>query len=105
MFNNKNIARMFVLLRNPLERVISKYYANLTNHEVADMTLTQYIRSGGRRVENNYLTRSLSGRLGGEVKVYHLDLARELLRRKFVVGLADDFVASVNLFHRCVLCS
>ena len=62
------------------------------------MTLPQYVRSGGHRVENNYLTRYLSGRYGGKLDVSHLDIAREFLRRKFVVGLASDLPASANLF-------
>lgn len=58
----------------------------------------KYIRSGGYRVENNYLTRYLSGRYGGNLLVHHLDIAREFLRRKFVVGLASDLPTTADLF-------
>ena len=82
-----------------MERAISKYYADLAaDPEVAGMSLPQYVRSGGLRVENNYLTRYLSGQYGGKLSVYHLNLAREFLRRKFVVGLASDLPATANLF-------
>ena len=64
------------------------------------MTLSQYVRAGGHRVENNYLTRYLSGRYGGKLEVKHLNLAREFLRRKFLVGLASDLPATANLFTR-----
>lgn len=99
IFNNRNRARIFAVLRHPLDRAISKYYADLgSDPDVAGMTLPQYVRSGGHRVENNYLTRYLSGRYGGKLTVHHLDVAREFLRRKFVVGLASDLPATANLF-------
>lgn len=99
LFNNENRARLFAVFRHPLDRAISKYYADLASDpEVAGLTLTQYIRQGGHRVQNNYLTRHLSGRYGGKLEVFHLDVARELLRRKFVVGLARDLPATTNLF-------
>mmetsp|Transcript_31688 Transcript_31688/g.64029 ORF Transcript_31688/g.64029 Transcript_31688/m.64029 type:complete len:672 (+) Transcript_31688:87-2102(+) len=99
LFNNLNRARVFAVFRNPIERAISKYYADLASDpDVAGMTLTQYVRQGGHRVQNNYLTRHLSGRYGGKLEVFHLDVAREFLRRKFVVGLARDLPATTNLF-------
>ena len=99
LFNNLNRARVFAVFRNPIERAISKYYADLASDpEVFGMTLSQYVRSGGHRVQNNYLTRHLSGRYGGKLDVFHLDVAREFLRRKFVVGLSRDLPATTNLF-------
>ena len=99
LFNNLNRARVFAVFRNPIERAMSKYYADLASDpEVAGLTLPQYIRQGSHRVQNNYLTRHLSGRYGGKLDVWHLDIARELLRRKFVVGLARDLPATTNLF-------
>mmetsp|Transcript_6737 Transcript_6737/g.10960 ORF Transcript_6737/g.10960 Transcript_6737/m.10960 type:complete len:672 (-) Transcript_6737:51-2066(-) len=99
LFNNLNRARLFAVFRNPIERAISKYYADLASDpDVAGLTLTQYVRQGGHRVQNNYLTRHLSGRYGGKLEVWHLDVAREFLRRKFVVGLARDLPATSNLF-------
>ena len=98
VFNNRNRARVFAVLRNPLERAISKYYADVASDpDVAGMTLPQYVRSTAR-VENNYLTRYLSGRYGGNLEVKHLNIARELLRRKVVVGLSSNLPATANLF-------
>lgn len=99
IFNNRNRARLFVVLRHPLERAISKYYADLTSDpDVAGMSLPMYVRSGGQRVENNYLTRHLAGRYDGTLTLRHLNVARELLRRKFVVGLASDLPATTTVF-------
>jgi len=100
IYNAVNRARMFALLRHPLERAISKYHADVaSDRDLAGISLTRYVREGGAgRVENNYLTRHLSGRYGGKLSLHHLDLARELLRRKFVVGIADDLPGSARLF-------
>ncbi len=61
--NNRNSARIFAVLRRPLDRAMSKYYADVESDPYeAGMTLPQYyVRSGGHRVENNYLIRHLSG--------------------------------------------
>ena len=100
IYNAVNRARMFALLRHPIERAISKYHADVaSDRDLAGISLTRYVREGGAgRVENNYLTRHLSGRYGGKLSLQHLDLARELLRRKFVVGIADDLPGSARLF-------
>ncbi|KAL7538956.1 hypothetical protein ACHAWF_006252, partial [Thalassiosira exigua] len=99
VFNNRNRARMFAVLRHPLDRAVSKYRADVaSNPSVSGMTLAQYVRSREYPVENNYLTRYLSGKYGGRLEVKHLDIAREFLRRKFVVGLASELPATMNLF-------
>ncbi|KAL9183639.1 hypothetical protein ACHAXT_004495 [Thalassiosira profunda] len=98
VFNNRNRARSFAILRHPLERAISKYHSALVSDpNVAGMTLTQYIRSAAY-LPDNYLTRFLSGRYRRKLGLEHLDIAREILRRKFVVGLASDLPASMNMF-------
>lgn len=99
VFNDNNRARAFAVLRHPLDRAVSKYYSDLASDpEVAGMSLTQYVRSGKSRVENNYLTRFLTGQYGGALGVHHMDVARECLRRKFVIGLASDLPGTVRVF-------
>ena len=42
VFNNRNRARIFAVFRHPMERAVSKYYADLASvPEVAGMTLPQ----------------------------------------------------------------
>ncbi len=42
LFNNRNRVRIFAVFRHPMERAISKYYADLeSDPEVAGMTLPQ----------------------------------------------------------------
>lgn len=80
---------------------MSQYYADIeSDPAVASMPLQQYIRSGEGRLENNRLTRYLSGRYHGDLREEHLDIAREFLRRKFVVGLARDLPTTAELFSR-----
>jgi hypothetical protein len=66
---------------------------------VAGFTLPQYVRSGGSHVENNYITRYLSGQLLGTLGIEHLDYAREFLRKKVVIGLARDLPTSASVFN------
>jgi hypothetical protein len=42
LYNNRNRVRLFAVFRHPMERAISKYYADLgTDPEVTGMTLPQ----------------------------------------------------------------
>jgi hypothetical protein len=101
IFDSQNRAIMFSVFRHPLDRAISKYYADIASDTaVAGMTLQQYVRSGEGHLENNHMTRYLSGVYHGDLKEHHLDVAREFLRRKFVVGLARDLPTTADLFTR-----
>lgn len=99
IFNKRNRVRIFAVFRHPLERATAKYYADLASvPELTGITFSQYMLSPGDHVENNYLTRTLSGRHEGILHIHHLDVAREFLRSKFVVGLASDLPTSAELF-------
>lgn len=101
IFDSQNRVIMFAVFRHPLDRAMSQYYADIASDPaVASMSLQQYIRSGEDRLENNHLTRYLSGRYHGDLREEHLDIAREFLRRKFVVGLARDLPTTAELFSR-----
>ena len=101
IFDSQNRVIMFSVFRHPLDRAMSQYYADIASDPaVAGMTLQQYVRSGEDRLENNHLTRYLSGRYHGDLREEHLDIAREFLRRKFVVGLARDLPTTAELFSR-----
>lgn len=101
IFDSDNRVIMFAVFRHPFDRAMSKYYADIASDPaVAGIPLQQYIRSGENRLENNHMTRYLSGRYHGDLRVEHLDIAREFLRRKFVVGLARDMPTTAELFLR-----
>merc|ERR1712232_546119 len=53
-----------------------------------NITLEQYAESNW--VENNYMTRMLTSKSGGALQRSDIDLAKEILRRKCLVGIFDD---------------
>ena len=64
-------ARMFTIVRHPIERVQSLFYSlSISEH----ISLEMWARS--RRVESNRLTRFLSNQLEGELTQNHLDTAK-----------------------------
>ncbi|EJK73943.1 hypothetical protein THAOC_04412 [Thalassiosira oceanica] len=62
------------------------------------ISLEMWARS--RRVESNRLTRFLSNQLEGELTQNHLNTAKEVLRRKCIVGLFEEKVDSWQRFQR-----
>ena len=96
--NNKLVcqtSRMFTIIRHPIERVQSLFYSlSISEH----ISLEMWARS--RRVESNRLTRFLSNQLEGELTQNHLNTAKEVLRRKCIVGLFEEKVDSWLRFQR-----
>jgi hypothetical protein len=58
-----------------------------------DVTMEQYAK--GKGIENNWLTRFLTGKTEGALSSEHLELAKKILNAKFVVGFLDDMDESV----------
>jgi len=98
MFTPRNRGRMFALFRHPIERAVSLFHFVQDTHwrnkqtfqqDLADLTIEDYFRGG--IAENNWMTRFLTGELiKGELDEYDLDLAKEILRRKCLVGLLKE---------------
>jgi len=95
--------RMFALFRHPVDRAVSEfYYLQMAtweptyNPELAAMTLDQYAHSP--YIERNWVTRMLVNKLGGEIYENDLNLAKEIIRRKCLVGLVRDMDESVRRF-------
>lgn len=64
---------------------------------VKDMTLEQFALS--EHLQDNFLTRTLSRNRDAPLTQADLNVAKEVLKRKFVVGLYDDFEESVHRFE------
>lgn len=102
----KHRGRAFTVLRHPVHRAASMFYylQNATWEETYDptlrnLTVAEYARSG--KAESDWMTRFLvnkpeSVELGTEDVV----LAREILRRKFLVGLLTHMEESITRFER-----
>ena len=89
LLDSDHYARMFTFLRHPIERAASVYANHHKSHEqISKMSFEEYAKS--KYAENNWMVRFLSGKTSGEVTNDHLSVAKEVLRRKFVIGLMDQ---------------
>ncbi len=95
LFSTQYCARAFLLLRNPVGRSVSMFYTRKATGVLGpEVTLEQYAK--GKGIENNWLTRYLTGKTEGALANEHLELAKKVLNAKFVVGFLDDMEESVH---------
>jgi len=97
--------RLFAVFRHPVERAVSMfYYIQVADWEpsyapeLKSWTLEQYARS--EKIENNWMTRQLANQPGGELTDYHLKIAMEVIRRKFLVGTMKKLEESMTRFEQ-----
>ena len=97
LFSKTYKARAFTMIRHPIERALSTYHAiqlHSKKDEIKNMTLTEYVDS--EHVETNWLTRFLTNRRqDGKLEREHVEIAKEILRQKFLIGLYDHFEESI----------
>lgn len=91
--------RALVILRHPIERVVAEYERlRMFDEDVNRMTLEEFARSD--HLEDNILTRALSRQTDGQpLGNIHLAKAKEILKRKFVVGLFSRMEDSLVRFE------
>ncbi|KAL3803455.1 hypothetical protein ACHAWO_002463 [Cyclotella atomus] len=97
--------RCFALLRHPVKRAISMFYYlrdatwEHTYSEVyKSMTIEEYAVS--QYAEDNWMVRFLTNEMSGILNDGHLDLAKQILQSKCLVGLLEEFPQSVKRFNR-----
>lgn len=100
--------RMFTLFRHPIERAASLFYfiqesqwkqPGTRNDQFADMTIEQFYREGF--AENNWMTRFLTNELTkGEITENDLNIAKEVLRKKCLVGLLEEKGETFERIHK-----
>ena len=97
--------RMFTVFRHPIERAISMFYyiqvadwEPTYSPELKDWTIEQYAESD--RIENNWMTRQLSGQLSGDLNDDALAVAMEVIRSKFLVGLMTEMDRTMERFEK-----
>mmetsp|Transcript_28187 Transcript_28187/g.60501 ORF Transcript_28187/g.60501 Transcript_28187/m.60501 type:complete len:219 (-) Transcript_28187:1115-1771(-) len=95
LFNQNHRGRMFTIIRHPIERAVSMfYYLPKAKHEptydpdLDHISIEMWSRS--KRVEHNWMTRFLSNEIDGNLTLEHLDISKEVLRKKCIVGLFDE---------------
>ena len=86
---------MFTLIRHPIERAVSlfhylaiAYWEPTYDPDLAFISIEMYARS--KRIEHNWMVRFLTNELERDLTPRHLDLAKEVLRKKCIVGLLEE---------------
>lgn len=84
--------RAVIIIRDPIERAMAQYrYLKENNHQaVKDMSLEEFANSD--YLQDNVLTNAIAGRK-------ELTIAKEILKRKVVVGLFDRIDESLQRFE------
>ncbi|KAL7552594.1 hypothetical protein ACHAWF_016420 [Thalassiosira exigua] len=97
--------RAFALFRHPVERVVSIFhYLQRATWEptydprYASWTVDEYANSP--ECESNWMVRSLIDKMTGPLSPDDVLVAKDVLRRKCLVGLLDRMEESVVRFHR-----
>ena len=101
LFDSGTKGRATIMLRQPINRAVSMYQYRMSadNNAVGfDSTVTLIEYASGNGIENNWVTRFLTGKMEGELFKEDLEQALEILRRKFIIGFLDDIVESMYRF-------
>ena len=94
LFDHKHRGRFFTIMRDPVSRIVSLYYYNQVQGLLPsdDTTIVQFVAMN----EENWMTRMLANKMTGKIGAADLDVAKEVLRRKFVIGLWEDKTESMR---------
>lgn len=107
LFNQFQRPRMFTMIRHPFLRLFSfyNYHKHATwelKHNkfefMKNMTFSEYLQT--KTVENNWLTCTLTNTNKNLLNETHVQLATDILARKCLVGLTDNFNTSVYRFQQ-----
>jgi hypothetical protein len=95
---------MFTVVRDPVERAASMFYfremakGSLSGDSSEQMKhMKEFFNSS--KAENNWMTRILIKKITGPLYLEDLDLAKEILRRKCLIGLMTQKEASIRRFE------
>eukprot|EP00549_Striatella_unipunctata_P016767 CAMPEP_0118676676 /NCGR_PEP_ID=MMETSP0800-20121206/2182_1 /TAXON_ID=210618 ORGANISM="Striatella unipunctata, Strain CCMP2910" /NCGR_SAMPLE_ID=MMETSP0800 /ASSEMBLY_ACC=CAM_ASM_000638 /LENGTH=184 /DNA_ID=CAMNT_0006572221 /DNA_START=45 /DNA_END=599 /DNA_ORIENTATION=- len=105
VFSSSYKGRMFALFRHPVDRALSMYFYLATatwdpmhNPKLKDMTIEEYAHSDS--IEHNWITRFLIDKTTGGLTKEDMLVAKEILRKKCLVGMYDDLEESLDRFAR-----
>mmetsp|Transcript_4351 Transcript_4351/g.4808 ORF Transcript_4351/g.4808 Transcript_4351/m.4808 type:complete len:420 (+) Transcript_4351:8-1267(+) len=105
MFNLEQQGRCFSIIRHPIERAVSMFHylgvaSTDPNYDpsLAYMSIEMYARS--KRAEYNWMVRLLANELENDLTKEHLELAKEVLQRKCLVGLLEEKEESFRRFEK-----
>jgi len=110
LFSATNQGRLFVLVRHPVERELARFRRLRTEEPTTgappdpsgperDMSYVQFAHSD--YVANNWMTRTLARKSEGEeLTAEDLRTAKEILRRKALIGLYGDIFGATRHYAR-----
>jgi len=105
VFTPLNHGRLFTVLRHPIERAVSLFYYTQDMvwrrgnvKDLMDITIEEYFKGG--MGENNWMTRFLANAKTKVLTDDDLNVAKEVLRRKCLVGLLSEKGESMSRFFR-----
>ena len=97
--------KMFSVFRDPVERVTSMFYylqkatwEPTYNPDLANMTLEEYASSP--LIESNWMVRTLVRKPEAPLTLDDIEVAKETLNRKCLVGLLDHLEESLDRFDK-----
>ena len=80
------------------------YYLSIANWEPTFDPQLKYISiemySRSLRIEHNWMTRLLSNELENDLTLQHLEIAKEVLRKKCIIGMLEDKSESWDRLER-----
>ena len=107
VFSPKNQGRLMVMVRHPVEREFARFrhlkksrHSKMTNDEKEKMTYKMFAHSG--YVADNWMTRTLVQKEdeNEDLTAEDMHTAKEILRRKAVIGLYDDMNGAMRHYAR-----
>ena len=93
--------RCFTILRHPVTRAAALFHSLKRNgvEAVANMSILDYAKSSVS--EDNWMTRIITNTMSGKLTQHHLQVAKEVIGRKCLVGFIDkDFKESMERFTK-----
>lgn len=105
LFDRSNKARVFALFRNPVDRSVSKFYylqsatwEKTYRPEWKGMSVIDWATN--HNLDENFMVKKIIGkRLADTVDMGDLIIAKEIVRRRFIVGLMSKMEESIRRFN------
>lgn len=105
LFDRINKGRVLAIFRHPVDRLTSKFYYLQTatwertyRPEWADMSVLEWAEKHNH--DENFLVKKIVGKnLRQKAGMADLIIAKEIVRRRFIVGLLDEMEESIHRFN------
>ena len=93
------------MFRHPVDRAVSMFFyiqvadwEPTYNPELAKMSIEEYAQSP--MIENNWMVRQLTSSFEGDLTDEHLNVAKNIIKEKFMVGLLHEKQRTMDRFEK-----